>query len=82
MFVVSMISNTAAANDSMASHARCRTLPIPESMTSVPGYPAKLVIFQTHASRFWQVRCFFGQTVIKSLRTTSKRDAIQAGKRF
>ena len=82
MFVVTMISNTAAANDSMAHQARCRTLPIPESVTSVPGYPAKLVIFQTHASRFWQVRCFFGRTVIKSLRTTSKRDAIQAAKRF
>ena len=82
MFVMTMISNTAAANDSVANHTRCRTLPIPESVTSVPGYPAKLVIFQTHASRFWQVRCFFGRTVIKSLRTTSKRDAIQAAKRF
>ena len=71
MFVLTVTHASAAANDSVIQRERCRTLPISESVTSVPGYPAKLVIFQTHASRFWQVRCFFGRTVVRSLRTTS-----------
>lgn len=72
-----------AANDITFYRARNRTLPIVSTMTNVPHYPSKLVVFLTNASRYWQVRCFFnGKTVIRSLRTTSKRDAIRYAKEF
>jgi hypothetical protein len=75
--------NFECANDDIFFRERCRTLPIATSVTSVPGYPAKLKIFQTNASRYWQVRCFFSPlVVIRSLRTTNKRDAIQYAKAF
>ena len=72
-----------AANAPFLDKARCRTLPIIDTLTSIPGYPQKLVIFMTNASRFWQVRCYFvPTTVIRSLRTTNKRDAIRLAKLF
>ena len=72
-----------AANDTTFYRARNRTLPIASTMTCVPHYPSKLVVFLTAASRYWQVRCFFaGKTVIRSLRTTSKRDAVRLAKEF
>ena len=75
--------NIVAANDAVYYKSRCRTLPIPTSVTSVPGYPTKLTIFLTNASRFWQVRCFFDSKVlIRSLRTTHKRDALFLARRF
>lgn len=74
---------SAAANDEGFYKPRCRTLPIVSSMTSVPNYPTKLVVFLTNASRYWQVRCYFdGKTIIRSLRTTNKRDALQQAKVF
>lgn len=70
-----------AANDYLFYKERNRTLPIPTTITSIVGYPSKLRIFLTNASRYWQVRCFTrGKTTTKSLRTTSKRDAIAAAK--
>ena len=72
-----------AANAPFLDKARCGTLPIIDKLTSIPGYPQKLVIFMTNASRFWQVRCYFvPTTVIRSLRTTNKRDAIRLAKLF
>ena len=74
---------SAAANDAGFYKPRCRTLPIVSTMTSVPNYPAKLVVFLTRASRYWQVRCYFdGKTIVRSLRTTSKRDALRLAKMF
>ena len=75
--------NLIAANDAVFYRVRCRTLPIATSVTCVPSYPSKLTIFLTNASRFWQVRCYFdGQVVIRSLRTTHKRDALFLARRF
>ena len=72
-----------AANDKNFHRERNRSLPIRNTITSVPSYPSKLVIFLTNASRYWQVRCFFdGKTIIRSLRTTNKRDAIRYAKDF
>ncbi|WVN42033.1 phage integrase SAM-like domain-containing protein [beta proteobacterium MWH-UniP1] len=72
-----------AANDENFYAIRCRTLPRLDTMTQIPGYPTKLKIFQTNASRFWQVRCFFPpKAIIRSLRTTSKREAIAKAKLF
>ena len=35
-----------------------RTTPLAASMTTVTGYPSKLVIYQLRASRFWWVRYY------------------------
>jgi len=72
-----------ASNDEYFFKERNRTLPIHQSICSIPNYPTKLRIFLTNASRFWQVKCFFnGRTICRSLRTTSKRDAINGAKLF
>ena len=71
-----------AANDELA-YLRHRTVPIPASITPVPGYPSKLVIFQTAASHYWQVRCFLkGKTHKQSLRTTNRGVAFRAARDF
>ncbi len=71
------------SNDEVFRAARGRTVPIPETLTSVAGYPEKLRIYRIEASRFWQVRCWFnGKTYSKSLRTTSKKNALVMAKRF
>jgi len=67
-----------AANDENFQTRHCRTLPIVSTMTSISGYPAKLKIYLTNASRFWQVRCFFkGRVVTQSTRSTDKRMAVR-----
>ncbi len=57
-----------AVNDAAFGPAqRGRTVPIPETITAVPGYPSKLVLYKMPASRFWQVRCWFkGKTYKRS----------------
>ena len=69
---------TAASNDAhMRSAMRERTVPIPESIIHVPGYPEKLAIFKMQASKFWQVRCWNnGKTYRKSTKSQSKRSAL------
>ena len=73
----------AAANDTNYLPPRHRTLPILASITHIANYPAKLRIFLTHASRYWQVRCFLkGRTYTQSLKTTNKQAAISQAKQF
>lgn len=56
-------------------------MPIPDSLTSVRGYPDKLKIYRIEASPFWQVRCFeSGKTVKLSTKTTDKQEAIEFAK--
>jgi integrase len=56
-------------------------VPIPDSLTSVRGYPDKLKIYRIEASPFWQVRCFeSGKTIKLSTKTTDKREAIEFAK--
>lgn len=58
-----------------------RTVPIPDSLTSVRGYPDKLKIYRIEASPFWQVRCFEnGKTIKLSTKTTDKQEAIEFAK--
>lgn len=72
-----------AANDNVYTLSRHRTLPIPATITPVANYPAKLRIYQTNASPYWQVRCFFkGKTHTQSLKTTNKQTAIHSAKYF
>ncbi len=73
----------AAANDGLYQQQACRTLPIPTTVTPVAGYPAKLKIYLTNASQYWQVRCFFqGRVRTRTLRTTNKREALANAKQF
>ena len=71
-----------AANDELA-YLRHRTVPISASITPIPGYPSKLVIFRTNASHYWQVRCYLkGKTYKQSLRTTNRGVAFRAARDF
>jgi integrase len=70
-----------AAND--AKVPRSRTVPIPHSITEVPGYPSKLAVFKISASRFWQVRCWVaGRTHRQSTKTTSLHKAQSVARQF
>ncbi len=66
---------TAAANDPvLRTQERERTVPIPSTITPVPGYPRKLCVFKMAASKYWQVRCWIaGTTHRRSTRTQSLR---------
>ena len=78
-----MDQNIAAVNDPQYQAQACRTLPISETITAVAGYPAKLKIYLTRASQYWQARCFFkGRVYTRSMRTTNKREASNHAKCF
>lgn len=62
---------------------RHRTVPIPESLTTIPGYPKKLVIYLCDASSFWQVRYFAeGRIFRRSAKTENKIEAMRVARRF
>ena len=72
-----------ANEDQFATQPRERTAPIPRSITPVPGYPRKLVVFKIAASKFWQVRCWVqGRTHRKSTQTQSLRVAQTFARRY
>jgi hypothetical protein len=63
--------------------AKHRSVPIAESLTQIPGYPKKLVIFQLPASPFWWARYYSDGKILKrSTKTTEKKRAIAAAKEF
>jgi hypothetical protein len=78
------IFTAAAANDSnMRSSTRERTVPIPATITPVPGYPSKLSVFKMAASKYWQVRCWIaGRTYRRSTQTQSLRMAQSFARTF
>lgn len=50
--------------------------PLADSRMSVPGYPSKLLLYKTGASRFYWVRFYFqGRYFYKSTQTESVKDA-------
>jgi hypothetical protein len=66
----------AAANDEAGAAKRERTVPIPSTITRVPGYPDKLCLYKMQASKFWQVRCWIaGRTYRRSTKTQNLRQA-------
>ena len=77
-----------AANDEPALRVtglreRERTVPIPQTLTPVPGYPQKLVVFKMAASRYWQMRCWMdGRSHRRSARTESLRLALHGARLF
>ncbi len=65
------------------SETRHRTVPLKDSITRIPGYPRKLVIFKLPASSYWWVRYYAENHVFKrTTKTEIKRDAMEAAKRF
>ena len=88
MFERNPFNEHAAANDpSPGVHVRTlqreRTVPIPETLTPVPGYPQKLCVFKIAASRFWQVRCWMGgRTYRRSTQSQSLRMAQSFARQF
>lgn len=64
-----------------SAQTRYKTVPIPSTITSVPGYPNKLVIYKSPSSPFWYARYFVGgKTVKKSTRTEGKAEALKFAK--
>ena len=65
------------------SHERHRSVPLQETITRIPGYPRKLVIFKIPASSYWWVRYYAESRILKrTTKTEVKRDAMEAAKRF
>ena len=73
-----------AANDAKVRiNVRSRTVPLPHTVTAVPGYPDKLSVFKMAASKFWQVRCWIaGRSHRRSTRTLSLRAAQSYARQF
>ena len=62
---------------------RHRTTPLPDSLTSIPGYPRKLTLYKLRASHYWWVRYFAdGKIMRSSTRTGNKSSAVQFAKQF
>jgi integrase len=88
MFGINPFLEHSAANDpsptaAVRTQQRERTVPIPETLTPVPGYPQKLCVFKIAASRFWQVRCWVaGRTYRRSTHSQSLRMAQSFARQF
>ena len=69
MFATVVNYQRGAANDGVL--LRTRTVPIHTSITAVPNYPNKLVVYKIAASKYWQVRCWHaGRSHKRSTKTT------------
>ena len=65
------------------SAVRHRSVPLRDTITRIPGYPRKLVIFKIPASSYWWVRYYVEEHIYKrTTKTEVKRDALEAAKRF
>jgi len=65
------------------SDTRHRSVPLKDTITRIPGYPRKLVIFKIPASSYWWVRYYAEKHIFKrTTKTENKRDAMAAAKRF
>ena len=74
-----------AANDMLGPGRaeRERSVPIPSTMTRIPGYPSKLVVYRIAASSYWQVRCWVeGRTRKCSTKTTVLATAMAAARGY
>jgi integrase len=70
------------------SPLKSKTLPkksnaILETMESVPGYPSKLKFFKVYCSKFYWARVYVnGSYKVRSLKTESRKEAINLTKKF
>ncbi|MGV8992165.1 MAG: phage integrase SAM-like domain-containing protein [Thiobacillus sp.] len=75
--------NDGTADKTTALNKRHRTTPLPESLTSVPGYPKKLTLYLLEASSYWWVRYYTdGKIVRRSTKTEDKNKAYKFAKEF
>jgi hypothetical protein len=65
-----------------AQRDKHKTVPIPSSITPVPGYPNKLVIYKSEASPYWWARYYAGKTVRRSTKTENKAEAFKFAKKL
>lgn len=79
---------TTAVADSEASSQQSaspppKSNPIPDTLTTIRGYPDRLKIYRIPASPFWWCRATFGEhRVTRSTKETEKRKAITFAKEF
>lgn len=71
---------TKTARKTPAQGSKHKTVPIPGTISPVPGYPNKLVIYKSAASPFWWARYYAGKTVRRSTKTTDKAEAYKFAK--
>lgn len=74
-----------SANDGggFSSPQRERSVPIRDSITRVPGYPNKLVVYRIEASRFWQARCWInGRLRKRSTKSADLKPSLDMAKAF
>ena len=58
-------------------------MPIRDSITRVPGYPNKLVVYRIEASRFWQARCWIdGRLRKRSTKSADLKPSLDMAKAF
>ena len=71
-------------SNSSSNSVKHRTVPLRETITHIgKGYPDKLVIFKSTASRFWWCRYYTGKRIVKkSTKTENKSEAVNFAKRF
>jgi len=73
----------ARAKDPSDRSTRHRSVPIPETLTPIPGYPTKLVIFMSPASSYWWARYYSeGRVFKRSTKTENKIEAMRIARRF
>ena len=85
MFLGLNVGRELSANDGLEPDrgARERSVPIPRTITRIPGYPSKLVVFCIAASSYWQVRCWVeGKTRKRSTKTTVLATAMAAARGY
>lgn len=76
---VSEIQKTQTA----ALQARHKTTPIAGTVTAVPSYPSKLVIYQLAASKYWWVRYYAnGKILRRTTKCEEKSKALTVAKHF
>ncbi len=57
--------------------------PIPDTVETIPGYPSKLKIFKVYCSRYYWSRVYInGSYKVRSLKTESRKEAINLAKKF
>jgi hypothetical protein len=49
------------------------TDPIPDTVTSVPGYPNTLQVYMIPASSYWQTRAYIGKRLVRRSTKTAVR---------
>lgn len=76
-------SNSNAANESDFAPTRFRNAPIKSSFACIDGLPSKLKVFRIAGSKYWQVRLYnLGRYTTRSLKTTDLEEAKKLARDF